>query len=178
MGKWCEVKCDCPNRGPLRGSQWLNYNEYQKYEKGPRLAKSIEEWEEKVKGMYECGHRDGAFFQVWPGDIFKIGFALEAAFKDRPSQFEIFRRIADLRNYDDGCLGLVPEEAKLWELEIEELKRFLSGEEFLGWHEKEVFQEKFKENDMPDEDIESTLEDAIKLCEASALTNNPIEFVR
>ncbi len=177
VGKWCEVKCNCQNRTPVRGSQWLGYGDYQKFEEKPRLAKTPQEWEENVKGMYECGHRDGAFFQIWPGDIFKFGYALDAGFKDRPSQFEVFRRIADSRNYDDEYLALTPEEAALWELEIEQLKRFLSGEEFLGWHEKETFQEKFAESDMLYGDIESTLDDAVRLCKASALTHNSIEFM-
>lgn len=176
MGKWCEVKCDCPNRRPLPGSQWLSYSEYQKCEKKPRLAKTPEEWGEKVKGMYECGHRDGAFIQFWQGDILMFGYALEAAFKKQPERFEIFRRISDWRNYDDEFLSLTPEEAALWQLEIEQLKRFLSSGEFLGWHEKETFDKEFAEDDLLYGNIESTLEDALKFCEASSKTKNPIEF--
>jgi hypothetical protein len=176
VGKWCEVKCDCPNREPLPGSQWLSYSEYQKYEKKPRLAKTPEEWEEGVRGMYKCGHRDGAYIQSWPGDILRFGYPFEAAFKDQPNRFELFRRISDWRNYDDEYLALTPEDAASWQGEIEQLKRFLSGEEFLGWHEKEIFAREFSQDDLLYGDIESTLAGAMKFCEASAKTKNPIEF--
>lgn len=176
MGKWCEVKCNCSNREPLPGSNWLSYSEYQTYQKKPRLAKTPEEWEEKVKGMHKCGHRDGAFIQFWQGDILKFGYALEVAFKKQPKQFEIFRRISDWRNYDDEYLTLTPDEAALWQLEIEQLEHFLSGEEFLGWHERETFDREFAEEDLLYGDVKKTLIDGLKLCEASAKTNNPIEF--
>lgn len=176
MGKWCEVKCNCLNRQPLPGSNWSSYSEYQKYEKKLRLAKTPEEWEEKVRGMYECGHRDGFFVQLWQGDILKFGYALEKAFKNQPVKFKIFRRISDWRNYDDEYLALTSDEAVLWQFEIEELKNFLSGEDFLGWHEKEKFAVEFAEDDLLYGNIEKTLEDALKLCEASVKTRNPIEF--
>lgn len=132
MGKWCKVKCDCSNRKPLPGSDWWDYSEYQKYVEKPQLAKSLEEWEEKVKEMYECGHRDGALIQLWQGGILKIGLALESAFKDDRNQFEIFRRISDWRNYDDEYLAISAEDVVLWQLEIDQFKKFMSGGEFLG----------------------------------------------
>jgi hypothetical protein len=176
VGKWCEIKCGCPDREALPGNQWLSYSEYQKYEKKPRLAKNLEEWEERVKGMYECGHRDGAFIQFWPGDIIRFGYALAEAFKNQPNRFEIFRRISDWRNYNDDYFALTPEDAALWKLEIEQLKRFLSGEEFLGWHEKEIFDREFSEDDLLYGDVEKTLASALGLCEAGPRTKNPIEF--
>lgn len=176
VGKWCEVKCRCPNRVPIPGSDWWSYSAYQDHQNKPRLAKTPEEWEEKVKGMYECGHRDGVLIQLWPGDILGFGYALEAAFTKQPNQFEIFRRISNWKNYDDEYLALTPGDAALWQLEIEQLRSFLAGEEFLGWHQKEVFAREFVAGDLLYGNVESTLEDALRLCETSGEIQSPIEF--
>ena len=106
----------------------------------------------------------------------KIGKALDVAFKNKPENFQIFRHIADYRNYVDERLDLTPDDTILWQLEIEQLKRFLSDEEFMGWHEKNMFEEYLAENLLLYGDIKATLDDGLKLCEASAKTNNRIEF--
>jgi hypothetical protein len=175
MGKWCVVNCDCPNREPLPGSDWWSFSAYQQHQKPPRLAKTSEEWEEQVKGMYACGHRDGAILQFWQGDLLTVGRALELAYKNQPEQFEVFRRLAKYENYVDECLALSPDEAALWQLEIEQLQRYLSGEEFMDWHAQKTFESYLAENDLLYGDVEATLDDGLKLCQASAKTNNPIE---
>ena len=147
MGKWCEVKCNCPNREPLPGSEWPNYDMYRKHFTG--RVRPREEWEEKIKDMYKCGHRDGALVQFWPGDLLQIGLALEEAYRERPEYFELFRRISNWRNYDDEYLALSADEAALWRLEIEQLQNYLSGEEYMGWHEKEVFERGFGRVSIP-----------------------------
>lgn len=177
MGKWCEVKCNCLNRQRLPGSDFLNYSDYIKFVKKPRLAKTLDEWATKVKNMYECGHRDGAFIEFWPGDIMKFGYALESAFRDEPERFELFRRIANFRCYEDEYLALSPADAQLWQLEIEELKKLLNGEIFRGWHQKETLDKELATVEFLYGDTDSTLSDAEELCEASTVTGNPIEFL-
>ena len=174
MGKWCEIKCNCPDREPLPGSEWHDYGMYRKHFTG--RVRPPEEWEEKIKGMYRCGHRDGAFIQFWPGDLLKIGLALEAAYRERPEYFEIFRRITNWRNYEDEYLALSPDEAALWQMEIEHLQRYLSGEQYMGWHEKEAFEKGLAKLPFLYGDIQKTLKDGLTFCEASAKTGKSVEF--
>ena len=174
MGKWCEVKCDCPDREPLPGSRHPDYDSYRRH--FPGRVRPREEWEEKIRGMYKCGHRDGVLVQFWPGDLLKIGLALEAAYRERPEYFELFRRISNWRNYEDEHLTLSPEEAPLWRLEIEQLQGYLSGEEYMGWHEEEAFQRELGAYPFLYGDIHKTLKDGLVFCDASAKTGNPVEF--
>jgi regulator of replication initiation timing len=177
MGKWCEVKCNCSNRKPLSGSEWWDYSHYCKYQKKPRLAKTIKEWEEKVKGMYECGHRDGVLIEFTPSDLFTISNALEKAYEKQPEYFEVFRKIGQYCSYDDELLVLSSNEISLWQLEIEQLRRYLSEEEFMGWHEREAFEKDLAEEGLLYGSLQETLEDGMRLCKASVETGNPIEFL-
>jgi hypothetical protein len=148
MGKWCEVKCDCPDEGPVAPcSQRLRYN---------------------------CAH-NGVFMEIWPGDMFCIAHAIEEAF-GRQTHFEIFTRIADWRQYEDEYLSLEPGEIDLWEMEIEQLKRYLSGEEHMGWHELRRWNEYFEKRQLLYGDVDKTLEDGLRLIRASREMNRPIEF--
>ena len=176
MGKWCEVKCNCSDREPLPGSEWHDYGMYRKHFLGH--VKPREEWEERVRRMYKCGHREGALVEFWPGDLFKVGLALEAAYRELPEYFEVFRRISNSGNYYDEYLTLSAAEAALWQLEIEQLQLYLSGEEFMGWHEKVAFEKALSGHPFLYGDIQKTLKDGLTLCEASAKTGNPIEFFR
>jgi|GEM_PF-6627002 len=146
-----EVKCNCPNRKPL--------------------------WRDNVYQTYECGHRDGIIFQFWPGDLFTIGLALDGTFKEDKSRFEIFRKICNWRLYDDEYLSISRDEVILWQLEIEQLKRYLSKEEFMGWGELQKWQRFWQSNQLLYGDIEKTLEDGLKVCQASLQMDNPIEFL-
>ena len=98
MGRWSLVQCDCPNREPLEHSRW---------------------------GAYACGHQDGAIIAFAPNDLLGYGQDLDRIYKEKPDMFEVWRRIGDWRKYDDEYLSISPDEVKMWELEIEELKHFL-----------------------------------------------------
>jgi len=179
MGSWCEVKCNCPDREPLPGSDWFSDDPFrQRKHLTIQQRRAALEWHENVRNMYKCGHHKGLLLECWPGDLFKIGWALDAAYKERPEYFEVFRRIADSRNYEDEYLALSPGEVALWQLEIEQLQRYLSGEEYMGFHEQEAFERALEERPFSDGDIKKTLEDGLKLCEASAKTGNAIELLR
>jgi len=171
VGKWCQVKCDCVNRRPLPGSDWFNYDDYIRYVKKPRLGKTEAEWKETVKHMYECGHRNGNYIEFW------LGGALDAAFKSDQSKFETFRRISDWRRYDDEFLAISKEEVVIWRIEIGEVAAFVRDEAFLGWHEKQDFENEVEKRELLYGDIEDTLVSATRLCDASLATGNPIEFL-
>ena len=126
--------------------------------------------------MYECGHRDGAVIQFWPGDLFSIGSALDATYKQQPGQFEIFRKISNWRNYDDEYLSLSPSSVAQWQLEIEWLQRHLSGEEYISWREKRSFEENIEREQLLYGSTQETLKTGLELCDASSTTGNQIEF--
>ncbi|MGE0131011.1 MAG: hypothetical protein AB7U82_23280 [Blastocatellales bacterium] len=148
MGRWCEVKCNCPNDGPVvPGSRNLIYN---------------------------CEH-NSVYLEFWPGDLFSIGYAIEEAF-GRQSGFEIFTKIGNWRLYEGEHLSLSPSDIDLWEIEIEQLKHYLSGEEYMGWRELRKWNEYFEKPRLLYGDVDKTLEDGLKLIRASREMNRPIEF--
>jgi hypothetical protein len=151
MGKWCAVKCNCSNRNPLPKSKGSDFV------------------------PYECGHRDGALIQFWPGDLFSIGLALEAAYKKQPDAFAIFRRISDWHNYDDEYLSLSPNDAALWQLEIEQLELYLREEPY-GWRQKRTFEQSVEAAELLYGSVRETLGNGLELCAASANVGNDIEF--
>lgn len=71
----------------------------------------------------------------------------------------------------------------MWQLEIEQLQRFLSGEEFMGWDEMQLWYRLRDEertsyeraNDKPRE-VQDVLAEGLAICRASQETGNPIEF--
>ena len=157
MSAWVLVKCNCPNRRPLKDSSW---------------------------GPHACGHQDGALITASPGDVIGYGFDLERIFKDRAGMFEVWRKISEWRTRSHrGGLHISPEEAGMWQLEIEQLQRFLSGEEFMGWRELQLWNKLREEEqqsyarveDVPTE-VGDVLAQGLALCRASRETGNPIEF--
>jgi hypothetical protein len=159
MGKWCEVKCNCENRKPVYSS-------------------------EKYKD-YKCGHKGGNYIEFAPNDLFRIGLALQDAFDKESQPFEIFTRIPNWRTYDDEYLALSEEERDLWEIEIQEVQKFINGEKFMGWDESHKFHLYLEENELLaisieelslKEALEKTLKDGLSLIEASRTTKNLIEF--
>lgn len=125
----------------------------------------------------ECEHRKGILLEFWPGDLFTIGSTLESAYKHQPTEFETFRRISNWRNYEDEYLSLSPYEVTLWLLEIELLKHYLTGEEYMDWHQKLAFENELARDKLLYGDVQTTLNDGLKLCQASIETGNPIEFL-
>jgi len=150
MGRWVEIKCNCSDREPVKPHERF--------------------------GEYKCGHKDGMFLQFYPGDLFDIGYALEDALGKDTGVFEVFTKIGNWRLYDDEYLPLTSGERDLWQLEIEQLKRYLSGEQSMGWREMQIFQQKIEHYELLYGSIEETLEDGLSLINASRSTGNPIEF--
>lgn len=126
--------------------------------------------------MYECGHRNGLILETWPGDWFLIGRVLAEIYRDKPGEFEIFRKIPNCRIYDDEYLSLPLEEVQLWRLEIEQLQSRLSGEEYMGWKEKMIWDVQWEINRHLYGSIDEALEKALAACQASLEIGNPIEF--
>ena len=124
----------------------------------------------------QCNHKDSAVYELWQGDLLKIGNALESVFKNQTGKFAVFRRISNRRNYVDEYLSLTPDDAILWQREIEQLKNFLSGEEFMGWHERKKFESYLLENKLLYGNTDDTLNDGLNLIKASLETGNSIEF--
>ena len=126
MGKWSQVRCNCHNRIPLPKSSWHDLpNRNQRRKKlSPKQKKEIAAWED-IEGMCECGHRDGILIQLYPGEIVKLGFAIEKVFGN-DLLFEIYPRVGDWHNYFsegfDEELQISPAEAELWLMEAVELE--------------------------------------------------------
>ena len=157
MGVWVVVNCKCPDGKSLAGSS---------------------------SGGYACGHEDGTAVSISPNGLIGYGYDLERIYKHRPGMFEVWRRISSWRRSSHrGDLGIRPVEAMMWQLEIEQLQRFLSGEEFMGWGELQLWR-KLREEERrtytrvgaePPE-VEDVLAGGLALCRASQETGNPIEF--
>jgi hypothetical protein len=113
--------------------------------------------------------------EFWPGDLVYIGYVIREVFGAQ-SHFEIFTRIGDWRQYEDEYLSLSPSEIDLWEMEIEQLKRYLSGEQYMGWYELRKWNELFEKYKLLYGDVNETLEDGSKLIRASREMKRPIEF--
>jgi hypothetical protein len=158
MGAWVLVKCNCPNRHPMGDSPY---------------------------GDYACGHRDGGIISTSPYHLIEYGRDLVRIYKHRPEMFVVWRKICEWRSqshkYGDLCLS--PDEVLMWQLEIEQLQHFLSGEEFMGWDELQLWNKLREEerlsyeraNDEPPE-VADVLAEGIAICRASQETGNPVEF--
>jgi hypothetical protein len=159
MGKWCRVRCNCPNRKPVDIRHPC--------------------------GAYECGHDEGAMVALWPGYFFDIGKLLGSlTVKDElwSGAFEVFVRISDPSGYVDEYLALSPAERNLWRLEIEELLAVEAGRQFFPyaiqhpWNQywAQVFQDPRQQQGAVS--LRSILLSGMSLCEASVSTGNPVEF--
>jgi hypothetical protein len=156
MGRWSLVQCDCPNREPLEYSRW---------------------------GSYACGHEDGAIIAFAPNDLLGYGQDLDRIYKEKPDMFEVWRGIGDWRNYNDEYLCISPDETMMWQLEIEELRRFLSGEEFMGWDELQLWKrmreeerQKYARAGHEPTGVDEVLASGLALCHASRKQGRPVEF--
>jgi len=159
MGKWCRVRCNCPNR---------------------KLVNIRQPW-----GAYECGHDSGDEAGLWPGYLFDVGRLLAKLTTDDQlwrGGFDVFVRISDTVNYVDEYLALSPTERDLWRLEIEELLAIEAGKQFFPyslqhpWDQywAEFFKDPRRQRDAVS--IRPILLAGISICEASVRTGNPVEF--
>ena len=128
MGKWAEVHCNCPDRVPLPGSDfYFGAPHRNKRRLTKKEREEVEEWKRTTKNMFECGHRSGVVIEFWPGDIIHLGNLIGSLFRDESATFEVFAKVGDWRCYEDELLLILPDEAALWLLEIDEIGRGLSG---------------------------------------------------
>ena len=131
MGKWSQVRCNCPNRIPLPNSSLRDrpYRNCPHKKLSNRQKREIKIWQENIESMYECGHRNGMLVQLYPGKIIKLGFVIKRVFKNDLT-FEIYPKVGDWRNYfSDGLaeeLRISPLEAELWLMEVAELEKAFS----------------------------------------------------
>ncbi len=127
MGKWAEVECVCPNRVRLPKSDPYLHRPYRR--RGRLTEKEeaeVEEWKRTTENMFACGHRSGLIIELSPDGIIQLGKLLAKIFTT--NAFEVFAKVGDARCYEDELLLLQPQEAELWLLEIEELRRAFEGE--------------------------------------------------
>ena len=60
--------------------------------------------------MYACGHREGAFVSLWPGDILALAYALRS-----DAGFDVFLRVGSPRAYEENEeLELSAADAERW----------------------------------------------------------------
>lgn len=128
MGKWAEVYCACPNRVPVRGSDFYFDEPHRAKRRLTKKEKAeVEEWKRETKNMFECGHRSGLIIELCPGDIIHLGNLIGSIFPDESTTFEVFAKVGDWRCYEDELLLIQPDEAGLWLMEIEKVQQALQG---------------------------------------------------
>lgn len=140
MGKWVQVRCNCPNRISLPNSschdQPYQNSKWQKLSN--RKKKEIKTWQENVENRYKCGHVDGMLVQFCPDEIIELGFVLNKVFKDDVT-FEIYSKVGEWRNYFLNGLSeelrISPQEAELWLMEVAELEKWFLGQGNLPYHQ-------------------------------------------
>jgi hypothetical protein len=128
MGKWAEVHCNCADRAPSEGSDFLFD---QPHRRKRRLTKKqteeVRDWEHAHKNMFQCGHRSGLAIELGPENIIKLGYLLAWIFGDEDGSFRIFAKVGDWRFYKDELLLIQPDEAALWLVEIDAISQALQG---------------------------------------------------
>ena len=156
MGRWCSVKCNCPNRRPVAGD---------------------------VAGEYECGPEQGELVQFSPYGLFYMAEALEHALPSEASEFAVFKKIADPASYGrEETLALSEDERELWRVEIEIVKGYLSGEDHMPWESKQTWEAYWVQHAKKPNwkklygGPAKILDAGLSLCSASIETGNPVEF--
>lgn len=157
MAKWCEVKCNCPERRPIDPSS--------KY------------------GDYVCGHCDGILIGISPNGFRDLAYALAVSLPDAGKTFAVFAKIYFPQTFDnDTRFWLSADERDLWRLEIKQVQEYLSGQSYMGWQAERNWNAYWKKySDGGWDKVSGTpsqiLQDAIVVCDASEQTKNPIEFI-
>jgi hypothetical protein len=125
--------------------------------------------------MYQCGHRDGLLVRIG-SDLRRIGQAIIRAFKEHPDEFRMFRKLEGAENYEDEHLSLSQQEVACWKNEIEQINRFISGEEAIPTDAQKVWEKKLNEYGLTDASLKEALRSGEELCRACLVIGNPIEF--
>src|SRR5205823_2023149 len=124
MGRWCEVKCNCPNRYLLNPEKFL-------------------------ESHYACGHPDGTVYQGPSTYLLIVGQTLNRIFETESEwrkTFEVFLSISNYECYDNAeRLVLNARDRELWNMEIEELFRVEEQKTFFPYHAQEKWNIKWSE---------------------------------
>ena len=157
MGKWVEVKCNCPNRGPIVKSDRKNTHIL----------------------TYPCGHTDGVLYQNSPNELFEIAEFLQIYLKEYPdwaATFVVFNKLFRWRYAPFEQLSV--DESRMWQLEFEELMLLEVGKSTMPFNVVRNWQAQSKI--VMARPYSLTMKEAIecglRLCEASISSGNPIEF--
>jgi hypothetical protein len=104
-----------------------------------------------------------------------VGQDLDRIYRQDPQVFEVFRRIGNPENYEDEYLSLSTDEAVLWQMEIEQIQRYLSAAEWMGWRERQTWDrlreheaQLYRRGGYDPPDYDAVLLDGLNLCAASA----------
>lgn len=151
MGKWSQVKCNCPDRVVIA-------------EKG---------FTEKI---YACGHKNGMIIEYWQGDLMRIGHAAAIAFRTQNNATEMLKKLVDTEEYFDEALFFSVEDAELLKLELEEIRQLETLQGATCRKEWQIFHRELESTPFLYGNLDETLMKSLKLCEASIKTKNPIEF--
>lgn len=129
MGRWAQVKCDCENRLPVEGSDWLHRPHREKVRLTEQQRADVEYWRQVQESMYACGHREGLILEFDPGPILWLGRAIRQTKNLRAIQrFRTFVLVAHPESYGENEeLLLSPADALRWLDEADELEASSRG---------------------------------------------------
>lgn len=160
MGRWVEVRCNCPDRGPINRPDHQNTTVL----------------------FYPCGHKDGALAQTSPNDFFEMARFLRSLLRHYPDAwepYEVFQRLERWPKKDEDST-LSVDEAKQWQLELEELKRIQDRTTDWSFELQNKWHTHWKDHELkvgdPTRVVSDVIDRALKLCQASVASGNPIEF--
>jgi hypothetical protein len=132
MGSWCTVRCRCLGAKVLPGSNWPDRPYYGKYPLTYEEADIVSEWDRSANvGMLTCGHKNGIFYEIWPGDIFQIGRCLAGVYDNQEDRFALFKRIGNTWDYIEEKLVLPPNCVQPWQSECLRLFDMMYTNQFI-----------------------------------------------
>lgn len=178
MGRWCFVRCSCPDRTPVDPAR---------YGFGP----------------YRCGHDDGATIQMSPNGIASLGHFLQDVFADDDRLFPVSRSIWAwrMRGFEADRLEIGGEQRDAWQVEAAAVRDWWEWGRDLEPGRLAYFERVLRPDPQPMTTfyqwatrrlVELTrllhaageavavlgvLNAVDSLCEASRLTSNPVEFI-
>lgn len=118
MGSWCAVRCHCLGTKVLPGSNSSDRPYYGKYPLTREEQELASEWDRSANvGMLTCGHKNGIFYETWPGEIFQIGRCLAGLYDAQEDHFAFFKRIGNTWDYIDEKFVLPPNHVQQWQSE-------------------------------------------------------------
>ncbi|HKU76491.1 MAG TPA: hypothetical protein VJR02_21445 [Pyrinomonadaceae bacterium] len=182
MGKWAEVECVCPNRVrlPKSDSQFDRPYVHNRRRLSEKEKAEVEEWKRTTENMFACGHRSGLVVELSPSGIIQLGRLLAKIFTG--NEFDVFAKVGNSHCYEDELLLVQPQEAELWLLEIDELRRAFEGAGNLSYEALERLVLALYRDDLSDRlSLEARLNEVeakMPLSSVSSLKQNVQKFKR